>query len=139
MLHEFPPAIPLLHTLLSKGETGSILLHLSSELMSFAKAVYQIPTEDDHPTESVALALQRVFYHLQTSDQPVGELHFSTVQSYIQIDHVMTGTTELTKSFGWKSLDSFLQHDVQEFNRVLQDKLESKMKVCNLEATSSPF
>ena len=41
-----------------------------------------------------------------------------------------SGTTELTKSFGWKSLDSFLQHDVQEFNRVLQDKLESKMKVC---------
>jgi ubiquitin carboxyl-terminal hydrolase 7 len=39
------------------------------------------------------------------------------------------GTTELTKSFGWKSLDSFLQHDVQEFNRVLQDKLEAKMKV----------
>lgn len=41
-----------------------------------------------------------------------------------------TGTNELTKSFGWKSLDSFMQHDVQEFNRVLQDKLESKMKVC---------
>ncbi|KAG5220945.1 cysteine proteinase [Salix suchowensis] len=76
---------------------------------SFRKAVYQIPTEDDVPTESVPLALQRAFYHLQTSDQPVG-------------------TTELTKSFGWKSLDSFLQHDVQEFNRVLQDKLESKMK-----------
>ena len=44
----------------------------------------------------------------------------------------LTGTTELTKSFGWKSLDSFLQHDVQEFNRVLQDKLESKMKVLSL-------
>jgi hypothetical protein len=42
---------------------------------------------------------------------------------------VVAGTTELTKSFGWTSLDSFLQHDVQEFNRVLQDKLESKMKV----------
>jgi hypothetical protein len=42
---------------------------------------------------------------------------------------VVVGTTELTKSFGWTSLDSFLQHDVQEFNRVLQDKLESKMKV----------
>jgi hypothetical protein len=25
------------------------------------------------PTESLPLALQRVFYHLQTSDQPVGE------------------------------------------------------------------
>jgi ubiquitin carboxyl-terminal hydrolase 7 len=34
----------------------------------------------------------------------------------------------LTKSFGWKSADSFMQHDVQEFNRILQDKLESKMK-----------
>jgi len=36
---------------------------------------------------------------------------------------------ELTKSFGWTSLDSLLQHDVVEFNRVLQYKLESKMKV----------
>jgi hypothetical protein len=44
------------------------------------------------------------------------------------------GTTELTKSFGWKSLDSFLQHDVQEFNRVLVDKLESKMKVPNTQS-----
>lgn len=26
-------------------------------------------------------------------------------------------------------MDSFLQHDVQEFNRVLTDKLEVKMKV----------
>ncbi|KAK7466969.1 ubiquitin-specific protease ubp15 [Stygiomarasmius scandens] len=106
----------------SKKETGFVGLknqgatcYMNSLLQSlyctryFRKAVYQIPTEDDHPTESVSLALQRVFYHLQTSDQPVG-------------------TTELTKSFGWKSLDSFLQHDVQEFNRVLQDKLESKMK-----------
>jgi uncharacterized UBP type Zn finger protein len=30
--------------------------------------------------------------------------------------------------FGWKSLDSFMQHDVQEFNRVLQEKLKVKMK-----------
>ncbi|KAG8763667.1 hypothetical protein FRC11_014280 [Ceratobasidium sp. 423] len=106
----------------SKKETGFVGLknqgatcYMNSLLQSlyctryFRRAVYQIPTEDDIPSESVALALQRVFYHLQTSDQPVG-------------------TTELTKSFGWKSLDSFMQHDVQEFNRVLQDKLESKMK-----------
>ncbi|THU99317.1 cysteine proteinase [Dendrothele bispora CBS 962.96] len=106
----------------SKKETGFVGLknqgatcYMNSLLQSlfctryYRRAVYQIPSEDDHPTESVSLALQRVFYHLQTSDQPVG-------------------TTELTKSFGWKSLDSFLQHDVQEFNRVLQDKLESKMK-----------
>lgn len=90
------------------------------------KAVHQIPTEEDNPTESVPLALQRVFYHLQTSDQPVGTFMFS---SSVHVLIPSSGTTELTKSFGWKSLDSFLQHDVQEFNRVLQDKLESKMKV----------
>lgn len=75
---------------------------------TYRRAVYQIPTEGD-ALESVALALQRVFYLLQTSEQSVS-------------------TNELTKSFGWKGFDSFLQHDVQEFNRVLQDKLEMKMK-----------
>ncbi|KAF9172197.1 hypothetical protein BGX20_006156 [Mortierella sp. AD010] len=75
----------------------------------FRKAVFDIPTKDDEPSKSVALALQRVFYQLSTSPGPVG-------------------TTELTKSFGWNSLESFMQHDVQEFNRVLQDNLEGKMK-----------
>lgn len=36
------------------------------------QAVYQIPTEDD-TTDTVPLALQRVFYNLQTSGQSVGE------------------------------------------------------------------
>jgi len=106
----------------SKKETGYVGMknqgatcYMNSLLQSlfftnyFRRSVYQIPTENDIPTDSVAYALQRVFYQLQTSHQPVG-------------------TTELTKSFGWKSLDSFLQHDVQEFNRVLQEKLEIKMK-----------
>ncbi|KAJ3350910.1 hypothetical protein HDU83_009329 [Entophlyctis luteolus] len=72
------------------------------------KATYSIPTEHDLPTKSIPLALQRVFYLLQHSDSPVG-------------------TTELTKSFGWDAMDSFMQHDVQEFNRVLQENLETKM------------
>ncbi|KAI8145421.1 hypothetical protein BJV82DRAFT_603604 [Fennellomyces sp. T-0311] len=76
---------------------------------SFRRAVYQIPTDSDKPAESVSLALQRCFYNLQYSDMPIG-------------------TTELTKSFGWDSLEAFRQHDVQEFNRVLQDRLEEKMK-----------
>ncbi|CAO3594348.1 unnamed protein product [Absidia cylindrospora] len=75
----------------------------------FRKAVYQIPTENDEPTNSVALALQRCFYNLQYEESPIG-------------------TTELTKSFGWDSVEAFMQHDVQEFNRVLQDNLEVKMK-----------
>jgi hypothetical protein len=62
----------------------------------------------------------------QTS-QSVRPLLQATIDIHVII--VPAGTTELTKSFGWTSLDSFLQHDVQEFNRVLQDKLESKMKV----------
>ncbi|GAA5919656.1 hypothetical protein JCM1841_005211 [Sporobolomyces salmonicolor] len=109
------------HNYDSKKETGHVGLknqgatcYMNSLLQSlfltntFREAVYQIPTEDD-TTDTVPLALQRVFYNLQTSDQSVG-------------------TTELTKSFGWKGFDSFLQHDVQEFNRVLCDKLETKMK-----------
>jgi len=73
------------------------------------KAVYQMPTESDDSSKSVALALQRVFYELQFSDKPVG-------------------TKKLTKSFGWETLDSFMQHDVQELCRVLLDNIESKMK-----------
>ena len=66
-----------------------------------------MPTELED--QSVPLALQRVFYDLQHNDKPVG-------------------TKKLTKSFGWESLDSFMQHDVQEMCRVLLDNLESKMK-----------
>ncbi|BET01842.1 ubiquitin carboxyl-terminal hydrolase [Nesidiocoris tenuis] len=81
-------------------------LYFTNELR---KAVYKMPTESDDSSKSVALALQRVFHDLQFSDKPVG-------------------TKKLTKSFGWETLDSFMQHDVQEFLRVLLDKLESKMK-----------
>lgn len=114
VLHELAPAVTVQHPLFPKSECSYSSLPGSPSRHSSPlphQAVYQIPTEQDTPSESVALALQRVFYLLQTSDQPVG-------------------TNELTKSFGWKSLDSFLQHDVQEFNRVLQEKLETKMKVC---------
>ncbi|CAB1350298.1 unnamed protein product, partial [Coregonus sp. 'balchen'] len=63
------------------------------------RAVYMMPTEGDDSSKSVPLALQRVFYELQHSDKPVG-------------------TKKLTKSFGWETLDSFMQHDVQELCRV---------------------
>lgn len=77
-------------------------------------AVYKMPTELED--QSVPLALQRVFYELQHMDKPVG-------------------TKKLTKSFGWESLDSFMQHDVQELCRVLLDNLESKMKGTSVEGT----
>jgi len=59
--------------------------------------------------KNVALAVQRVFFKLQSSD-------------------VAVDTKELTKSFGWGFAEAFQQHDVQEFLRVLLDKLEEKMK-----------
>lgn len=80
------------------------------------KCVYKMPTEFDDSSKSVALALQRVFNELQFSDKPVG-------------------TKKLTKSFGWETLDSFMQHDVQEFLRVLLDKIECKMKGTCVEGT----
>ena len=67
------------------------------------KAVYKMPTESDDSQKSVALALQRVFHELQFHDKPVG-------------------TKKLTKSFGWETLDSFMQHDVQEFLRCSLDR-----------------
>ncbi|KAI8906938.1 hypothetical protein EDD86DRAFT_192638 [Gorgonomyces haynaldii] len=106
----------------SKSKTGFIGLrnqgatcYLNSLLQSlyftnyFRKATYAIPTTNDDPNKSVSLALQRLFYNMQFQDQSVG-------------------TQELTKSFGWDTMDAFYQHDVQELNRVLQDNLESKMK-----------
>lgn len=93
---------------------------------SFRKKVYQIPTEDEikfdfdsyeeykRQPKTVSLALQRIFYKLQTSDVAINSL-------------------ELTHSFGWTTADAFTQHDVQELNRILMDKLETKMKGTNIE------
>ena len=47
----------------------------------------------------------------------------------LQFGDTSVSTKDLTKSFGWDTYDAFMQHDVQELNRVLQEKLEDKMKV----------
>lgn len=67
-------------------------------------------TENEIPSASIPLALQTLFFKLQYHDTSVA-------------------TKELTKSFGWETCDSLMQHDVQELNRVLSEKLEQKMKV----------
>lgn len=89
-----------------------IFLH-SCLILGYAcvQAVYHMPTtENDVPSNSIPLALQSLFYKIQYSDTSVA-------------------TKDLTKSFGWDTYDSFMQHDVQELNRVLCEKLEDKMKV----------
>lgn len=81
----------------------------------FRKAVYQIPYKG---MESVAFALQRVFYGLQFSDKPVD-------------------TKVLTNSFGWKTSDTLRQQDVHEFLRLLIDKLEGMIENTSMKGTFS--
>ncbi|CAI9268202.1 unnamed protein product [Lactuca saligna] len=114
----------------SKKETGYVglknqgatcymnsLLQTLYHIPYFRKAVYHMPTtENDMPSGSIPLALQSLFYKLQYNETSVA-------------------TKELTKSFGWDTYDSFLQHDVQELNRVLCEKLEDKMKGTVVEGT----
>ncbi|KAJ3669934.1 hypothetical protein LUZ60_010258 [Juncus effusus] len=114
----------------SKKETGFVglknqgatcymnsLLQTLYHIPYFRKAVYHMPTtENDMPSGSIPLALQSLFYKLQYSESSVS-------------------TKELTKSFGWDTHDAFMQHDVQELNRVLSEKLEDKMKGTVVEGT----
>ncbi|CAL9729297.1 ubiquitin carboxyl-terminal hydrolase 15 [Monosporozyma unispora] len=113
----------------SKKETGYVgfknqgaTCYLNSLLQSyfftkyFRKLVYEIPTERESPNNSVPMALQRAFYQLQNSNEPLD-------------------TLELTRSFGWDSGDAFTQHDVQELNRILMDRLENRMKGTPVEGT----
>jgi ubiquitin C-terminal hydrolase len=82
---------------------------------TFRKTVFALPNESggEGPGEKdpsrIGLALQTVFYNMQTKEAPVE-------------------TEVLTRSFGWDSADAFEQHDVQEFSRVLLDSLEETMK-----------
>eukprot|EP00002_Diphylleia_rotans_P005918 TRINITY_DN1515_c0_g1_i1.p1 TRINITY_DN1515_c0_g1~~TRINITY_DN1515_c0_g1_i1.p1 ORF type:complete len:1071 (-),score=238.11 TRINITY_DN1515_c0_g1_i1:366-3578(-) len=113
----------------SKKETGHVGLknqgatcYMNSLLQTlfhtpkFRRAVYQIPTHGDIEKNTIPVALQRVFFRLEVSDDSVP-------------------TKELTKSFGWEGSDSFTQHDVQELNRVLSDNLEQKMKGTPVDGT----
>ena len=88
------------------------------------KAVYKMPTESDDSQKSVALALQRVFHELQVCALPALSAFLKYSKSLVplyprnlQFHDKPVGTKKLTKSFGWETLDSFMQHDVQEFLR----------------------
>ena len=84
-------------------------------LLTMSKAIYQIPTENETDVrENSAYGLQRLFYQLQTSQCAVS-------------------TNELTLAFGWESRQIFEQQDVQEFSRLLMDRMESKMKGLKIE------
>ncbi|RZC68053.1 hypothetical protein C5167_031313 [Papaver somniferum] len=94
------------------------LLQTLYHIPYFRKAVYKMPTTDRDLAlgGSIPLPLQSLFYKLQYDKNSVA-------------------TNELTKSFGWNTHYSFMQSDVQEFNRVLCEKLEDEMKGTVAEGT----
>lgn len=84
---------------------------------AFKKAVFDIPTiEDDY--NSISLSLQRLFYDLMIKESPVS-------------------TNKLIMSFGWGKEEMNMQHDVQEFNLLLGELMEKKMKGTPGEGTFS--
>jgi ubiquitin C-terminal hydrolase len=68
------------------------------------------PEKHGDKSDSIPFQLQLLFGNLQTSKS----LH--------------ADTKGLTKSFGWNTKDSFEQHDVQEFCRVLFDAIEKSVQ-----------
>ena len=107
----------------SKEETGFVGLknqgmtcYMNSVLQSlyhipaFRRIVYAMPiTGSEDESSSIPLNLQRLFTKMQLSD-------------------TACSTTSLTKSFGWGDAETMMQHDVQEFLRVLLDNIETKLK-----------
>jgi len=84
---------------------------------AFKKAVFDIPTgEEDY--NSISLSLQRLFYDLIVKETPVS-------------------TNKLIMSFGWGREEMNMQHDVQEFNLLLGELMERKMKGTPGEGTFS--
>ena len=79
----------------------------------FTDTIFKVPSLNDQ----LIYALQFTFYQLQ------GKVKTAS-------------TEELTRSFGWSQEDTAcVQHDIQELNRILCDKLAEKMKGTEVEGT----
>eukprot|EP00929_Paragymnodinium_shiwhaense_P086804 TRINITY_DN4722_c0_g1_i1.p1 TRINITY_DN4722_c0_g1~~TRINITY_DN4722_c0_g1_i1.p1 ORF type:complete len:1338 (-),score=356.76 TRINITY_DN4722_c0_g1_i1:238-4086(-) len=83
---------------------------------SINDGLHGVDAEDSSRSPPLIQALQNVFYRLQTADQAVN-------------------CRELMKSFGWDTVDAFTQHDAQELNRLLCDRLEEQMKGTNMDGS----
>ena len=117
--HEDSKMVTGYNGIYNEGTTCYInsLLQTLFFLSCFRKSVYLMPTSEKD-TDRIPLALQFIFYHLQCEKTPAS-------------------TRDLLKSFGWNSEQWHVQHDVQEFNCILSDTLEKKMKGTPSEGTYS--
>ena len=85
-------------------------LYMTPEFRNRIYSCQYDPERHGDKTDSIPFQLQLLFGNLQTSKS-----------SYYD-------TKGLTKSFGWNTKDSFEQHDVQEFCRVLFDAIEKSVQ-----------
>ena len=83
------------------------LLQSLFHLGKFREIVYKGNLED---SSDILSALRSVFYDLERSEG-------AAVSSNL-----------LTRAFGWDSLDVSVQHDAQELNRLLIDRIETRLK-----------
>ena len=97
----------LLQSLFHAGEFRHIVYSIDTEKEE--KDDVNMEKGEDEGDISLIQALQNVFYKLQTAETAVN-------------------CKELMKSFGWDTTDAFTQHDAQELNRILCDRLEENMK-----------
>ena len=91
------------------------MLQTLYSIYPFKKAVFQIPTDKDDYS-SIVLSLQRLFYDLITNHCPVS-------------------ARNLINSFGWTREQIQIQHDVQEFNQLLIEEMEKRMKGTSVEGS----
>jgi ubiquitin carboxyl-terminal hydrolase 7 len=91
------------------------LLQALYHLPAFRRLVYEMPTNGTEDVrKSIPLNIQRLFYRMQFSENAVS-------------------TKALTVSFGWTDRQTVIQHDTQEFCRILIDRLSAIMQGTPLE------
>ena len=78
----------------------------------FKRGIFSMPY--DNTERSLSYSLQRLFFDLTFEKEAAS-------------------TNKLVQSFGWSADDIFIQHDVQEFNMMLSDLMEKKLKGTNNE------
>lgn len=115
----------LLQTLFHVGEFRKIVFSIDCEAEqemekeqdgSISKLPSSQTIDDEGKAPSLIQALQNVFFKLHSSDQAVD-------------------CKELMRSFGWDNTDAFTQHDAQELNRILCDRLEEQMKGTSMDGS----
>lgn len=75
----------------------------------FRKLIYSINTSADTKGESIVFNLQKLFALMEMSPDAVS-------------------TEDLTRSFGWNEAETNVQHDIEEFSRVLMESIKEKLK-----------